>query len=196
MSLSKQLTFLMIILLVLFSTLSPAGDHVEIHNAESSCLVRYQWNALCIQQNAREQQPQALTVDMPIRWVDAPHSLESSVRVHFSLNLAFMDPVAVVSYLAMGTNILLLLGMICWTIFTTVWLTCSAAVARINPLHTTNPLCERRALIQCNVKHKHIHQGELISLHFCNSSLPVMLRLLTCMYLKVYGNQPCISRYI
>ena len=110
---------------------------------------------------------------------------------------------SIIFYLAMGSNILLLLGLICWTIFTRVWLTCSAAVARINPPHTTNPLYVRRALIQYNVKHKHIHQGELLSLYFyfCISSLPLfddssLNQPSISIYNNIYSNQPCISIYI
>ena len=71
----SQLTFSMITLLVLFSTLCPAGDRVEVHQVKFSCPLSGRWNAVCIQQ------PPSLNVVLPTRWVDAAHSLESAVQV-------------------------------------------------------------------------------------------------------------------
>jgi len=158
----SQLTFSMITLLVLFSTLCPAGDRVEVHQVKFSCPLSGRWNAVCIQQ------PPSLNVVLPTRWVDAAHSLESAVQVVISVNLAFMDPMAVLSHLAIGSTILLLLGSICWVILMTVWLTCSAAVARINPLYTVNCQNMKSATKQCkrcDVRHKQNHEGELIARH-------------------------------
>ena len=132
---TKQLTFLMITLLVLFSTLCPAGDHHEqIPPTKLSCLVRSRWNAVCIHQ------PPDLNVAAPERSVDTAYSLESSVQVDVSLDLTFMDPVVVLCHLAMGSIIFMLLGWICWIILILVWCTCSAATARINPIYIQSNL--------------------------------------------------------
>ena len=57
-----------------------------------------------------------LNVAAPERSVDTVYSLESSVQVDVSLNLTFMDSVAVLCYLAMGSIVFMLLGWICWII--------------------------------------------------------------------------------
>ena len=156
MSPTEQLAFLMFTLLVLFSTLCPAGDHhEEIPPMKLSCLLQSQWNAVCIQQ------PPDLNEAMPDRSVDTAYSLESSVQVDVSLNLAFMDPVAVLCHLAMGSIIFMLLGWICWIILIMVWFTCSAAVARINPIYTINSQHLRSSFKETAIKHEQIHQGNL-----------------------------------
>lgn len=154
---TKQLTFLMITLLVLFSTLCPAGDHHEqIPPTKLSCLVRNRWNAVCIHQ------PPDLNVAAPERSVDTAYSLESSVQVDVSLNLTFMDPVVVLCHLAMGSIIFMLLGWICWIILILVWCTCSAATARINPIYTIKSQHVRFSFKESAVKHEQIYQGNLI----------------------------------
>ena len=70
MSPTEQLAFLMFTLLVLFSTLCPAGDHhEEIPPTKLSCLLRSQWNAVCIQQ------PPDLNEATPDRSVDTAYKV-------------------------------------------------------------------------------------------------------------------------